>query len=112
MLGQTTVEASHKFGSGKSLGRVVAISDKWSGELPRNRLVGSYEPAGGPNFATSLIQLSPESRNRSLGAPLTNAEASAYLGPRKPFAPQRSHLVSVNLGAGPSELLAFRPRVS
>jgi hypothetical protein len=44
-------------------------------------------------------------RNRSLSAPLAHIEGSAYLGPRKPFTPERSHPVSVDHGAGPSEFL-------
>jgi hypothetical protein len=38
--GRTPVDAVPKSVSGKSLGREVAISDKWSGKLPRNRLRG------------------------------------------------------------------------
>src|SRR5208283_2523461 len=39
--GRAPVNADHKSSSGKSLGRVVAISDKWSGKLPRYDVVGS-----------------------------------------------------------------------
>ena len=50
--------------------------------------------------------------NRSLGAPLAHIEGSIYLGPRKPVTPQRSHTVSVNVGAGPSKLLALGARIA
>jgi len=57
------------------------------------------------------ICLSFKPCDRSLGAPLTHIERPAYSGPRKPFTSQRSHRTSVNLGAGPSELLALGARV-
>jgi hypothetical protein len=34
------IDAGQRSASGKSLGRVVAISDKWSGKLPRYHLPG------------------------------------------------------------------------
>src|SRR5664279_101100 len=50
--------------------------------------------------------------DRSLGAPLAHLEGSAYLGPREPVLAQLSHADSVNLSAGPSELLALGARIA
>jgi hypothetical protein len=59
-----------------------------------------------------LRQFAGKPRDRSLGAPLAHIEGSTHLGPRKPFTPQISHPASVNLNAGPSELLSLGACVS
>ena len=70
-----------------------------------------------PNIPSSpavrrACRSSGERCHRSLRAPFTNIERSAYLRPRKPFMPQRRHPGSVNLGPGPSELLSFGVRIA
>jgi len=88
------------------LGRITLKSPNW----PRPEHPEWI--AGYPSLACLFHVLLRNGGDRSLCAPLAHIEGSAYLGPGQSVTSQFSHSNSVNLDAGPSELLAFRPYVS
>jgi len=57
-----------------------------------------------PNPARALLG---NTGDRSLGAPLADIEGTAHLGPRKHLPAQFGYSRSVNVHAGPSELLTL-----